>query len=92
MAENRDRVDRGPRSASLLTELRPWPNRASPRYPLTFATALLERSGVRADIARDVADVLVTGDLLGHDARSRAAPPYLEEIEAGRWRRASRRS
>ena len=51
---------------------------------VTFATALLERSGVRADIARDVADVLVTGDLLGHTTHGLALlAPYLAEIESG---------
>ena len=61
---------------------------AEPRIPcdslVTFANALLERSGVRADIARDVADVLVTGDLLGHTTHGLALlGPYLEEIESG---------
>src|SRR4029079_9257149 len=61
---------------------------AEPRIPcdslVTFASALAERSGVRADIARDVADVLVTGDLLGHTTHGLALlGPYLEEIESG---------
>ena len=51
---------------------------------VAFATALAERSGVRADIARDVADVLVTGDLLGHTTHGLALlAPYLAEIEKG---------
>ena len=51
---------------------------------VTFATALVERSGVRADMARDVADVLVTGDLLGHTTHGLALlAPYLAEIEKG---------
>ena len=51
---------------------------------VAFATALLERSAVRADIARDVADVLVTGDLLGHTTHGLALlAPYLAEIEKG---------
>ena len=51
---------------------------------VAFATALAERSGVRADIARDLADVLVTGDLLGHTTHGLALlPPYLAEIEKG---------
>jgi L-lactate dehydrogenase len=51
---------------------------------VAFATSLLERSGVRADIARDVADVLVTGDLLGHTTHGLALlAPYLAEIENG---------
>jgi LDH2 family malate/lactate/ureidoglycolate dehydrogenase len=49
-----------------------------------FARALLERSGVRADIARDVADVLVGGDLLGHTTHGLALlAGYLGEIEKG---------
>ena len=51
---------------------------------VTFATALAERSGVRADIARDIADVLVTSDLLGHTTHGLALlAPYLAEIESG---------
>jgi LDH2 family malate/lactate/ureidoglycolate dehydrogenase len=51
---------------------------------VTFATALFERAGVRADIARDVADVLVTADLLGHTTHGLALlAPYLAEIESG---------
>jgi L-lactate dehydrogenase len=59
-----------------------------PRYPAAaltaFACALVVRSGVRADIAADVADVLVTGDLLGHTTHGLALlAPYLAEIEKG---------
>jgi len=51
---------------------------------VAFAAALAERSGLRADIARDLADVLVTGDLLGHTTHGLALlPPYLAEIEKG---------
>ena len=58
------------------------------RYPadalVAFATVLLERSGVRADIARDVADVLTTGDLLGHTTHGlHLLAPYLTELEKG---------
>jgi LDH2 family malate/lactate/ureidoglycolate dehydrogenase len=61
---------------------------ARPRYRaealVAFATALLERTGVRSDIAGDVADVLVTGDLLGHTTHGLALlAPYLREIESG---------
>ena len=61
---------------------------SDPRYSadalIAFATTLAERAGVRADIARDVADVLVTGDLLGHTTHGLALlPPYLAEIEKG---------
>ena len=49
-----------------------------------FATSLVERAGVRHDIAADVADVLVTGDLLGHTTHGLALlAPYLGEIERG---------
>jgi L-lactate dehydrogenase len=51
---------------------------------ITFATALVERAGVRQDIAHDVADVLATGDLLGHTTHGLALlAPYLGEIEKG---------
>jgi L-lactate dehydrogenase len=53
-----------------------------------FATELLSRAGVRADIAHDVADVLVTGDLLGHATHGLALlAPYLTEIEKGSMQR-----
>jgi L-lactate dehydrogenase len=55
---------------------------------VAFASTLVERSGVRADIARDVADVLVTGDLLGHTTHGLALlAPYLAEIENGNMTR-----
>ena len=48
-------------------------------------TALLERAGVRDDIARDVADVLVDGDLLGHTTHGLALlAPYLARDREGR--------
>jgi L-lactate dehydrogenase len=51
---------------------------------VAFATSLLERAGLRDDIARDVADVLATGDLLGHTTHGLALlAPYLAEIEKG---------
>ena len=51
---------------------------------VAFATTLVEQSGARADIARDVADVLVTGDLLGHTTHGLALlAPYLGEFEKG---------
>ena len=60
-----------------------------PRYRtdalLAFAASLLERSGVRADIAHDVADVLTTGDLLGHTTHGlHLLAPYLKEIDEGK--------
>ena len=49
-----------------------------------FATSLVERAGVRNDMAVDVADVLVTADLLGHTTHGLALlAPYLGEIERG---------
>jgi len=56
------------------------------RYPadslVAFAQALLRNSGMRDDMARDVATVLVEGDLLGHTTHGLALlPAYLAEIE-----------
>jgi L-lactate dehydrogenase len=49
-----------------------------------FARALGERAGLRADIAKDLAEVLVGGDLLGHTTHGLALlAPYLAEIEKG---------
>src|SRR5690242_3003339 len=64
----------------------------TPRYRsdelVAFATALLAQIGVREDIARDVAAVLVDGDLLGHDTHGLALlAPYLAEIEKGGMRK-----
>ena len=62
------------------------------RYPAesltAFAHALLANAGVRDDIARDVADVLVDGDLLGHTTHGLALlPGYLRELEQGTMRK-----
>ena len=61
---------------------------ATARYAVdtlvAFARALLERAGVRADMAQDVAEVLVAGDLLGHTTHGLALlAGYLGEIEKG---------
>jgi len=49
-----------------------------------FAQALLERSGLAEERARVVAEVLLEGDLLGHDTHGLALlAPYLGEIERG---------
>lgn len=62
---------------------------ASPmRYPaddlVAFGQALLRKSGMRDDMARDVATVLVEGDLLGHTTHGLALlPGYLVEIDQG---------
>jgi LDH2 family malate/lactate/ureidoglycolate dehydrogenase len=59
-----------------------------PRYPVdalvAFGRALLHRAGLRDDMARDVATVLVEGDLLGHNTHGLALlPAYLAEIDRG---------
>ncbi len=49
-----------------------------------FGAALLSRAGLNADKARVVAEVLVEGDLLGHDTHGLALlAPYLGELEKG---------
>lgn len=51
----------------------------------TFATRLLEASGLAPDRARVVAEVLLLGDLLGHTTHGLALlAPYLGEIDSGR--------
>jgi L-lactate dehydrogenase len=62
---------------------------ALPRYAAEdlsrFARTLLEAAGCRDDIARDVADVLLEGDLLGHTTHGFALlAPYLKELAEGR--------
>lgn len=50
-----------------------------------LAEQLLRRAGMPADKARDVADILVEGDLLGHDTHGlQLLPVYLDEIAQGR--------
>ncbi|HZI83980.1 MAG TPA: Ldh family oxidoreductase [Casimicrobiaceae bacterium] len=56
-----------------------------PRYAAedlrSFAFALAQAAGCRADIARDLADVLLEGDLLGHTTHGLALlAPYLKEL------------
>lgn len=58
------------------------------RYPasalLEFAAALLARAGLDGGKARTVAEILVEGDLLGHNTHGLALlAPYLGEIERG---------
>jgi L-lactate dehydrogenase len=49
-----------------------------------FARALLEKAGLEAQKAGDVALILVEGDLLGHDTHGLALlAPYLRELESG---------
>ena len=63
-----------------------------PRFPadalVACAHALLQRIGVRDDIARDVAPNLVEGDLLGHSTHGLAQlAGYLSELEKGSMRK-----
>ena len=52
-----------------------------------FAIQLLRQSGVRDDIARDVAEVLVDADLMGHTTHGLdLLAPYLNEIACGAMR------
>ncbi len=49
-----------------------------------FARELASRAGMRTDIARDVADVLLDADLLGHTTHGLGLlSPYLDEVTAG---------
>jgi len=51
---------------------------------VAFAKSLLMAGGMPADRARDVADILVEADLLGHDTHGlQLLPTYLQHIEAG---------
>lgn len=50
-----------------------------------YAQSLLVVASMPADRARDVASVLIEGDLLGHDTHGLdLLAPYLDDIEAGR--------
>src|SRR5687768_12982446 len=51
---------------------------------VVFASALLEKAGLARDRARTVADVIVEGDLLGHDTHGLdQLAGYLAQIEEG---------
>src|SRR5260221_9679718 len=53
-----------------------------------FATALLAKSGLARDRAETVAEILVEGDLLGHNTHGlQLLPPYLGELESGSMRK-----
>lgn len=55
---------------------------------VAFAHDLLARAGVRDDIARDVAAILVEGDLLGHTTHGLAQlAGYLGELDKGSMRK-----
>ncbi len=60
----------------------------SARYPapalIAFARALLEKSGLDGDKAQTVAEILVEGDLLGHQTHGlQLLPGYLADLEKG---------
>lgn len=62
--------------------------RHTPTSLVAFAHDLLTASGVRDDIARDVAEVLVEGDLLGHTTHGLAQlSAYLAALEQGTMRK-----
>jgi LDH2 family malate/lactate/ureidoglycolate dehydrogenase len=62
--------------------------RYRPADLLQLATALLTRAGLAEDRARDVAEVLLEGDLLGHTTHGLdLLAPYLRELDAGRMTR-----
>jgi L-lactate dehydrogenase len=53
-----------------------------------FARALLAKAGMRDDMARDVADILVDGDLMGHTTHGLAQlAGYLGELDKGAMRK-----
>ena len=63
----------------------------APRHPIdaltAYATALLRAAGARDDVARDVAAILLDGDLMGHTTHGLALlPAYLHELAEGRMR------
>ncbi|MGY8526410.1 Ldh family oxidoreductase [Paracidovorax citrulli] len=70
-----------------MTEPTP-PSPERPRYEAAalrnLAATLFERAGMPADRAADVADILIEGDLMGHDTHGlQLLPVYLAEIESG---------
>jgi L-lactate dehydrogenase len=59
-------------------------NRFEAAALLRFATACCRAAGLPEDKARDVAEVLVEGDLMGHDTHGLALlAPYLDALAAG---------
>ena len=49
-----------------------------------FATDLLDKAGMETDKSKVVAEILVEGDLLGHNTHGlQLLGPYLEDIEKG---------
>src|SRR4026209_489096 len=73
-----------PRSGFEDALLMPSPPAYPPDALTRFAEALFRAAGLKHEMAREVAEVLVEGDLLGHDTHGLAlAASYLEEIESG---------
>ncbi|MET0312653.1 MAG: Ldh family oxidoreductase [Burkholderiaceae bacterium] len=63
--------------------------RYAPEALAAYATSLLERAGLATPKARAVAEILVEGDLLGHDTHGLAQlPAYLNELESGSMEKA----
>lgn len=63
-------------------------NAPAPRYAATalrdMAATMLQQAGMPAERAADVADILIEGDLMGHDTHGlQLLPVYLGEIESG---------
>jgi LDH2 family malate/lactate/ureidoglycolate dehydrogenase len=60
------------------------PARFDAEHLAEFAQSLLVKAGMVEALARDVAEVLLEGDLLGHDTHGlQLLGPYLAEIEKG---------
>jgi len=54
---------------------------------ITFAVQVLKANGMQSDMAQDVAEVLVEGDLYGHDTHGLALlTPYANELSNKRMR------
>jgi L-lactate dehydrogenase len=65
------------------------PERFPPAALREFAARLLERAGLPTERARDVADILVEGDLMGHTTHGlQLLGPYLRGLEDGKIVRA----
>lgn len=61
-------------------------DRYRPEDLVASTATLFARAGLDDAIARTVADVLVTADLLGYDTHGlQFVPAYLKDIESGRW-------
>jgi len=61
------------------------------KYPanslISFASKVLEANRMQADMAKDVAQVLVEGDLFGHDTHGLALlAPYTKQLKDGQMR------